>query len=149
MTLLLVGYPQNRSNKLVQLLALNLDLPKRAGALDGCLIPETKKSIIYQIASYTPQLAGIPSQLYQGYLFILCSLDGQISLVTSKPSQLLALLAQKAENITLYLRSGPKNNTLKNKSLSGQLTQSEQHLLKLNYLKLPDCQMSYLASCLL
>ena len=144
MTLLLVGYPQNRSNKLVQLLALNLDLPKRAGALDGCLIPETKKSMIYQTASYTPQLAGIPSQHYQEYLFILCSLDGQISLVTSKPSQLLAL-AQQAENITLYLRSGPKNNTLKNKSLSGQLTQSEQHLLKLNYLKLPD----ELPSCLL
>ena len=82
---------------------------------------------------------------YQGYLASstrgTCSscvhwMDGS-GLVTSKPSQLLAL-AQQARNITLYLVSGPKNNTLKNKSLSGQFPQPEQHLLKLNYLMLPD-----------
>ena len=52
-------------------------------------------------------------------------------------------IAQQARSIALYLRSGPKNNTLKNKSLSGQLTQSGQYLLGLSYLKLP---MSYLVA---
>ena len=109
---------------------------------------QTKRSYIATLS--IRQLAIHLSQ--QGYLASstrgTCSscvhwMDGS-GVVTSKPSQLLAL-AQQARNITLYLRSGPKNNTLKNKSLSGQLTQSEQHLLKLNYLKLPD----ELPSCLL
>ena len=70
--------------------------------------------------------------------------DIQLS-ATSQPKLAKLALAQQAKNITLYLRSGPQNNTFKNKSLSGQLTQSELHLLQLNYLKVPD----ELPSCLL
>ena len=106
---------------------------------------QTKRSYIAtlsigQLAIHTPQLARIPCQLYQGYLFILCSLDGwvRLSYQQTKASQLLALAQQARDISTLYLRSGPKNNTLKNKSISGQFPQPEQHLLKLNYLKLPD-----------